>query len=483
MAKQSKGSYYSTVFVEIGGNWFKIIEAEQTGKGLLVSRMCLQRFESADSSLSQAIAAAYKKSKFPAVPVISCIPRQMVNIRILELPSTDMDEIDDMVGFQASKQTPYSKEEITYDYKVLGGSREGYTRVLLAIVQRSVLRQRFSILEEAGVDIESMSVSSEGVLNWYEHAVQQEQKAPGATVLVDIDSTYSDFMVTSPKGPVFSRSILIGADQLLDTAGEQAREEFLQELERSMDICRGESPDMDLGNMLLAGAGPAIKGLNDFLGKGLGIPVKNRDCLHDIAKMPAQPSLKAPEYAAVSITALAGMAMAPDNLEFHLVPNSVRLRKELVEKARSLTAFGIIIMFLMLCASMLIIAKVSYKESRLAELKALVQKTDPHVREIARQMEIVNVVEKRGEPEFAMVNLFSEIHACVPSDTYFEEITIDSGEATVRLVGSSSSRQDVRTLVGQLEKSELFVNVQSGAVARKNDRFMFDVTCSLETGK
>ena len=190
MGKTAVLGEYSTVFVETGSNWFKIIEAEQLAKGLCVSKICLERFEDIGSGLSQSIAAAFKKHKFSNIPVISCVPRQMVNIRMLELPSMDPDEISDMVGFQAGKQTPYSKDEVAFDYKMLESDRDGYTRVLLAIVQRSVLRQRYSLLEEAGIEVARMSVSSEGVLNWYEQAAKGEQQAPGASVLVDIDSTY-----------------------------------------------------------------------------------------------------------------------------------------------------------------------------------------------------------------------------------------------------------------------------------------------------
>lgn len=479
MGKTAVLEEYSTVFVETGSNWFKIIEAEQSAKGLCVSKICLERFEDIGSGLSQSIAAAFKKHKFSNIPVISCVPRQMVNIRMLELPSMDPDEISDMVGFQAGKQTPYSKDEVAFDYKMLESDRDGYTRVLLAIVQRSVLRQRYSLLEEAGIEVARMSVSSEGVLNWYEQAAKGEQQAPGASVLVDIDSTYSDFMVILRGAPVYTRSILIGADQLRANF-DSMKDEFLLEIKRSLDVCRGEYSDMDIGGMLLTGAAANIAGLSDFIAGNLSFSVRNRDCLHDVQKMPAQPSMS--QYPTVSLTPLIGMAFAVERLEFNLVPDSVKLRKELVEKARNLTAFGILVMFLMICASTLIVAKLFYKEARLKALTQLVVDTDAPAREVKRQMEIIKVVKKRSEPEFAMINIISEIHLCVPAGTFLEEIDINVGSATVRLIGSSEERTDVRVLVGNLEKSNLFISAKSGPTTQdsKTNRFVFDVTCLLE---
>ncbi len=479
MAKKLISGEFSTVFVETGSNWFKIIEAEQSAKGLRVSRVHLEKFEDIGRGLSQSIAAAFKKKKFSKTPVVSCIPRQMVNIRMLELPSTDTDEIVDMVGFQAGKQTPYSKDEIAFDYKMLASARDGYTRVLLAIVQRSVLRQRFSILEEAGLEIARMSVSSEGVLSWYEQSVKSEQTAPGATVLLDIDSTYSDFMVISRGVPVFTRSILIGADQLTGNF-DVAKDEFLQEINRSMDACRGESSELEIGSMVLSGAAPQIAGLSEHLAGQLGFSVKNRDCLHDVSKMPAQPVMS--EYPTVSLTSLMGMASAPDQLEFNMIPDSVKLRKELVEKAQNLTSFGILVMTLMICASTLIVAKLFYKEARLKTLKHLVGKTDSHASEVDRQEAIIDVVDKRSDPTFAVINILSEVHVCVPDGTVLEEIEVKTGDATVRLRGSALARADVRTLVAHLERSKLFINAKSESESRdpKTRRVVFDVVCLLE---
>ena len=57
----------------------------------------------------------------------------------------------------------YWKKKLNAFMQILGCDLQ----VMLAIVQRSALRQRFSILEEAGLEVDGMSISSEGVLNWF----------------------------------------------------------------------------------------------------------------------------------------------------------------------------------------------------------------------------------------------------------------------------------------------------------------------------
>jgi len=155
------------VAVEIGSDWLKIVQAEPGRRGVGVSKITLEPFDPAasTSTLAQMLANALRRERFAKVPVTAILPRQMVNVRMLELPSTDFDEIHDMVDLQIGKQTPYSRDEIVSGYRLVRSVREGYSRVLLAIIQRTTLRQRYHVFEEAGVEVDRMTVSTEGVVN------------------------------------------------------------------------------------------------------------------------------------------------------------------------------------------------------------------------------------------------------------------------------------------------------------------------------
>ena len=119
------GRRKQVVLVEIGSEWLKIVQVEAAGKALAITKLHLERFESVGADLTRAIAAAVRQHKFANIPVISCLPRQSVNIRMLDLPSTEPSEIADMVDLQATKQTPYSKDEVLCDHRILGSNRAG----------------------------------------------------------------------------------------------------------------------------------------------------------------------------------------------------------------------------------------------------------------------------------------------------------------------------------------------------------------------
>ena len=93
------------LFVEIGNDWIKIIQAEIGKRGVTITRAHLEPLDD-DVIIADNIAAALKNKKFSASTVFACLPRQAVNLRLLELPSTDSSEIADMVDLQIGRQTP-----------------------------------------------------------------------------------------------------------------------------------------------------------------------------------------------------------------------------------------------------------------------------------------------------------------------------------------------------------------------------------------
>jgi len=470
------GAAGPTVVLEIGSEWLKMLQVEASRGGVAVSRLHVQRFDPEAGDLAQSVAQAFRSRRFARSRVIACLPRQMVNIRMLELPSTDREEIADMVALQTGRQTPYSKEEIVSDYRISGSAREGYSKVMLAIVKRSVLRQRFSVLEEAGIDVVRMSVSTEGLLNWYACAVSGES----TSAVLDVDASYSDFVVVSDGALLATRSILIGGEQLLGDP-ERWREKLAREVERSVETWRSESPDLTLRRLLVTGAAPNVEGLGAYLGGELDLPVTEVDSMNRVTRIPRAPDLRAGELRAVSLAPLVGIGCDPEALQFDLVPDSVRLRRGLVSKARSLTVLGMLLMSGLVLLSALAVLKLYARETRLREVERRVEATGPEAREVERMREITRIAARRAAPAFDTIGLLGEFHAAVPPDVYFTSLDLDAAEEKVRGAGSAGSRQLIRTLVRNLEQSARFANVEESGTSRtRNGRYTFQIVCELE---
>lgn len=473
------------VIIDIGGDWLKCALATGGRTGLCVSSLALRQVDTESSTAADDITEALDSADVRRHPAVGCLPRQMVNIRMLELPSTDPEEIDDMVDFQVGKQTPYSRHEIVFDYRILKCPREGYTRVMLAIVQRTVLRQQFALLEEAGLEPSHMCVSSDGIVNWLEH-VGAAAGNGDATVVLDVDAESSELLVVSGGEPVFSRSIVMGAGQLL--WNDAHRDKLAREVRNSMDVCRGEMPDITVGKLVLTGAAARDEGLSDKLGTELGIVTESIDSLDAARDLPASPDVRDEAYRNVSLTSLIGTALAPENIKFRLIPTSVELRRGLITKARLLTAFGILVIGALLLASSYAVARHLYLKERLARLGVLVEKTGRTAGEVSDMRDVVMVANARRETRFAVVNLLNAVHAAVPGDVDLASLVFDgddeSGEVLV-IEGTAGTFKLVTTLVDALEKSPLLKGVvQKGSTTvDSRGRQQFKIACALEVAE
>jgi Tfp pilus assembly PilM family ATPase len=475
----AKKSDVSGTLIEIGSDWLKMAQFSPSRGGVSISRLSLQKLDSASTDVSKLIADAAKQQKFGHGRVMASIPRQAVTIRMLELPSTDPNEIEDMVDFQAGKQTPYSKDEIVFDYKSVGSSRSGYTRVMLAIVQRSVLRQHFNILENAGVHVNKMSVSSEGLLNWCRRAVSGGG-GTGATVLLDVDSTYTDCIIVGGGSPLFTRSILVGANDLLNDF-EAVKDKFVQDVRSSLEVFWGEYADMKVTQIIVTGAGINIKGLPAFVGEQLGIKTEGRDCQKNLKSMPKSPSLTDPQYQTASITSIVGMAMSPEELDFNMVPDSVRLRRLLISKAKGLAALGMLVMTVLVFSSMYMTTRIFMRSEKLKVLKAYIEQTDEQANEVKNMQGVVRAAMARQDAGLAAVNLMVAVNPSVPEGMYFDSMSLDIRKSKMLLSGYCLGRPDILKLVNQLEASPLFANVsQPAAAKKKGKRILFKVSCDLE---
>jgi hypothetical protein len=454
-AMEAKGKKLrSAVLVDLGGDWLKLLFVEFGPQAPGVTRLHLQKVDPVIGPSAGEVASAVKGLKAEGVPVVLCLPRQSVNLRLLELPSTDAVELADMVELQAGKQTPYSREEIVYDYRIFPSDRSGYSRAMLAIVQKNALRSRHQVLEEAGLHTHVTTVSTEGLLNWGSGlAVHGDGK--GVVALLDVDSYYSEFVVLSSRGLLFSRTVMIGANEVAG-AGDAALPRLADEVKHSLEMSQSEVRGQTPSRLVLCGAASRIEGIADRVARVVGVPCETQAAAASLRKPPTGPSMADSEFSAVSIDALVGIALAPHLLDLDLVSEIATLKREMIEKSRALTAMGACTMAALVCASMYGLTKLRLEKQQLALLKDELARIEPAVHRIEQRQEIVAVVQERGDLQGAPVNVLLDLTGLIPKDIFPNSIKFDSEKNTIILEGTGPDTKAIRTLVESIEGSPRF---------------------------
>ncbi len=476
-----------SIVVEIGNDWLKILEYNPSYKRGCVTRASFVKLVQIKESVTEALDKAFKSLKLGKKGVVACIPRHLVTVRILEFPSTDPNEINDMVTLQVGKQTPYSREEIIYAYRPIHTGQEGYTKVMLVIARRNIVNARVEVLQKAGIEVEKVSVSSEGVYSWFNAAYAQEVQASiegivEGVVLIDIDSNYSDFIVMSKGQFFYTRNILIGANHLLEEDGKW-KDKFVEEVGHSTELYHNEEPNIKLSKIFLSGAAKHIDGLEHALTAQLNLPTATTEPLSNIKIRNDIRVFRDDDNIFVSPTPLLGMGINHTNLQLDLTSNELRIQKDMERKRRQITLMGILAASVVMVGSLLVLFSLYIKNVYLTEIKKEIKKIEKVAGLVERMRRHIDLVEDRLDASQRSINVLHEVHSLTPEEIYFTNINIEEENRTI-LQGRADEMSNVFSFVTTLENSPYFENVKTTYTTTKKDQgeeyTKFEVICMYE---
>jgi len=472
------------VVVEIGNDWLKVLENAHSPKGRYVAKARFIRLAHIKGSVAETISDIFRGLKLDRGSVITYIPRHLVTVRILELPSTDPKEIKDMVDLQISKQTPYSKEEIVASHKILGSSREKYTKVMLVIAARNIINERVSALQVAGIGVEKVGLSSEGVCNWFSLAYMPRIRLQDneALILIDIDSNYSDFMVIRKGQITFTRNIFIGANHF-SGASEEWQAKFVEELKRSKERYQNEEKDARISKIFLSGASRSIEGLGSRLSAELDIPVENTHPARNIRLDKNVEVLLKEDFRSVSSTALFGAAVMRGELRLDLMPSELRIQKFMEKKRKDLTVMGILFASIVTMVSFLLLITLYNKNVYLEQVKQKIARVEKESDEIEKMRMRAGLIESRLDAKGSSIDILTEIYRVTSKEIYFVNVDIEEKQR-VTLRGRAYAMSDVFEFVTTLENSPYFENVKTTHTTTKKEKGLeyadFEIICMYQ---
>ena len=142
------------VGIDIGSEHLKLIQLKDAlNKRELVNLISRPIAGLPDIEVSKIIKASLEELKLKNPRIITVIPAHQVITKNIEIPSIDHNEIQEIVNLQASRHTPYSREEIIVDYIELGIYKNSYTKILLVIITNAVIKKQFELWIRLGLSL------------------------------------------------------------------------------------------------------------------------------------------------------------------------------------------------------------------------------------------------------------------------------------------------------------------------------------------
>ncbi len=472
----------SVVVVEIGNDWLKVVGGTRVGQEGMITKVSFQRLVDIKEPVAAALVKVFKDLKLNKEKVIACMPRHMVTVRFLEFPATNPKDIQDMVSLQIGKQTPYSRDEIIFTYKTIATTNTGYTKVMLVIARRNLVNARIAVLQEAGIEIEKVALSSEGLAHWFCLAQDSVQADNKAVIYVDIDSGYSDFTVIRGGKLVYTRNFLIGANHLM---GQEMswQDKFCEETIHSMGLYLNEDRDVKIARLFLGGTAAHIPLSIVRLAQKVEVPIAVIEPLHAIPLQKASRLFEKNEGQLISPCPLIGIALAGSDLELDLTSSELHIKKNMEERRKQITTTGVLMLSILMALSTLFFISYFYKNHYMSELKKTIATMEKDALEVERMRTAINLVKGRLDARKSSINILQEITRLTPKEIYFTDIKIEEEKQTI-LQGRAAAMSNVFEFVTTLEGSPYFESVQTTYTTTKKEKdtehARFEIICIHE---
>ena len=418
-----------------------------------------------DDDVSKAIAAGLREMGVTRSRVVLSIPSGTVISKNIEVPSTDSRELREIVNLQASRHTPFSREEIIVDYIDIGTFKQNYSRVLLLIVAASAVKKQVMIAEKAGVRIESILLAQEGIGIFAGKNVRvEEPSVPFGIIHVSDAST--DFSVVCRNKVMFIRSIPIGSQQLLADK-EKSRPKFLEEIKKSLEAYHAENIDKDPQGLFVAGAVEGMEDLDVMLESETRLPVKVFSYTAPLAitKEAAAGLTAAPGS---SFLGVLGPLWALSETKVNLIPEETKLRRQLQERGVDMFTGAILLLAMLMLGVFISMSRIYFQSAYLKELETRYTSLSGDTRKLEKIFQENSLIRGYLTARGSSIKVLGELHDLAPANVAMAEIRFDrEGKFTVK--GTAESMSTVFAFVDSLERSKYFTDVKTKYAQKKQE--------------
>lgn len=425
-----------------------------------------------DQQLSREISGFFEAQHVKQNRVFLNLPRHRVMTHFLRLPSTDDHEIRDMVKMEALKRMPYLTEDIETSFWVTRRSSEGYSDVMMAVVQRSAVERLLEVLRKAGLSAEKIALGSESLFQWYlSFKKDVAGEGTGTTLLMNLASEYADIAVIEKGDLVFTRAFPWGEGDLSFDRKKMADEVRL--------ALSGNRAGRSLTRIIITGSGKRVDGIADILKNETGIIPEVFSQSQDIAFAGGE----VPGLGEESFVELISLCLNHRKTRVNLLPKQMI---ETGERARfkkvaywTLALTGCILILLLST-----VAKKAYDQfTYLSLLNSRIELLSPQAKEAKRLLEENTTLRRASVRRAFVIDIIAGISKLTPPTVTFNLLDYENDRG-LTLRGTASSLDEIVSFMRTLESSKYFENAGIKYTTKRHEaneeKVDFEIACALE---
>ena len=400
--------------------------------------------------------------------VLCVIPASVATTKNIEVPSVDPEEIKSIINLQAARHSPFSRDEILVGHINLGSYQANFTKVLLVIVNRNVVKERLKIFESAGLETHKVVFEPEGIARFYAKALNiKRDSAPVG--IIDVGAQSTTVIIESRGTAAMCRSIPIGMGALA-SQGAEARDKLIVEIKTSLDSYRDEDIDKTPAYFILTSSQSIVKDLQPSLASVVGTPVQVTSFIDQLKAGGGLKKKLEKDFAEDTLTDVLAPAISAGRCEVNLIPEEILMKRSVEEQSREAMIAGVLVVVILMLVGFILGAKNYFKETFLKQnLRAKYAGQHEEVLKLEEELRKTKMVRELLNSRLSSLKILRGLYAVITKDIYLNSINeTEDGVITINGIAETTSR--VYAFVSSLSESKFFDGVKTKSTASKKDR-------------
>jgi Tfp pilus assembly protein PilN len=380
---------------------------------------------------SKIIRSSCQRNKIDFKKDFSCvIPRHLLTIKDFEVPSTNADEIEQMVNFQLQDSLPYRLEDLSIQNLIYPSQKEGYSRIKSIVVQKELIGDLLEIANLSQIKISKIDLSSNVLLNRFRMIYSKEPFFKEASLLINVEGESVDFVFLKNGHALLSRGMLLNK--------ENFKERFLKEFEKSLSLFNHEFSDKLL-SVFLWGKRHNLSILADLISKQTNLKTETKED-EDLLKSLAYSSYK-------------------QRSKINLMPRAIKEKQRQSLKRRSFLKITFLSIIMVLFLLLALFFDFKEKEKQLAVINSQIEQIESEAIGVQQKINIIEEALAKQAQTLQSLEILKELYLVTQPGIFFNSFSLIPAKSGV-IKGQAEELDKILEFVSRLESSPLFENVE-----------------------